>query len=328
MQGAGTDVSLSFVSPPAALIGLCAILPVLALLERRRYAQRARKAVALPEPSRRAAFVALSAIVATGALVGLAAAQPVLQRQVTREVRTDAEVFVVLDVSRSMLARPAPSAQTRMERSKAVASELRAALPGVRVGIASFTDRLLPHLFPSAAEDVFEATLARSIDVERPPPRGDLLTNATKLDVLRAARALRFFSPGATERVLVVLTDGESLPVARARLASALLRPPAIETVFVHVWRDGERVYVRGTPEPQYKPDPGSRALLDGIAAATRGTVLAEGDAEAVRAKVSSLLGDGPTATVGAAPKRYPLAAYLAVAAFVPFGLVLWRRDR
>jgi hypothetical protein len=321
-------VSLSFVSPLAALIGLCALVPALVLLERRRFARRARAAVGLREPARRAMLVALLALVATGVLVGLAAAQPVLQTPVTREVRTDAEVFVVLDVSRSMLAQPSPDARTRMERAKLTASAIRAAMPTVRVGIASFTDRLLPHLFPSAAEDVFEATLSRSVDVERPPPRGGLLTNATKLDVLRAARGLRFFSPRATKRVLVVLTDGESLPVARARLASAMLRTPAIETVFVHVWREGERVYVRGAPEAQYRPDPGSRALLEGVAASTRGYVLTEGDTDAVAAKVAALLGDGPTAVAGEAPKRYPLAAYLAVAAFLPFGLLLWRRDR
>lgn len=324
----GTDLSLSFVSPLAALIGLGALVPALVLLERRRFARRTRVAIGLPAPARRATLVALVALLATGTLIGLAAAQPVVQSPVTREVRTDAEVFVVLDVSRSMLAQPGPASATRMERAKGIASAIRADLPTVRVGLASFTDRLLPHLFPSAAEDVFEATLARSIDIERPPPRGGLLTNATKLDVLRAARGLRFFSPRATKRVLVVLTDGESLPVARARLASAMLRTPVIETVFVHVWRDGERVFVRGAPERQYKPDPGSRALLEGVAAATRGAVVGEGDTDVVVARVDSLLGTGPTAAEGESPKRTPLAAYLAVAAFLPFGLLLWRRDR
>ena len=321
-------MSLSFVSPFAALIGLCALVPAAMLLERRRLARRTRAAIGLPELARRGALVALAAILAAGALVGLAAAQPVLQRPVTRDVRTDAEVFVVVDVSRSMAAQRDPSSPTRMARARAAASAIRAGVPTVRVGLASLTDRLLPHLFPSAAEDVFEATLARAIDIERPPPRGGLLTNATKLDVLRAARGLRFFSPTATKRVLVVLTDGESQPVARARLASALLRTPVIETVFVHVWEEGERVFVRGAPETQYRTDPGSRALLDGVSASVRGSVHAESDVGGAQARLEKLLGDGPTVAEGEAPRRHRLAPYLAALAFLPVALLLWRRDR
>ena len=73
-------------------------------------------------------------------------------------VRTDAEAFVVLDVSRSMLAQSSLTRPQRIERAKAAAIELRRGLPDVRVGVASLTDRVLPHLFPSADEKVFEAT--------------------------------------------------------------------------------------------------------------------------------------------------------------------------
>jgi hypothetical protein len=319
---------LLFVTPLAALIGLCALLPAVTLLERRRAAERTRRALGIPASARRTTLAVLAALAAAGALVGLAAAQPVLVRPLTHAVRADAEVFVVLDVSRSMLAQAGPSAPRRIDRAKADAGAIRAALPEIRVGIASLTDRLLPHLFPTAAEDVFAATLERSVGVGRPPARGSLSTNATRLDALRAARGLRFFSPTATERVLLVLTDGESLPVARARLASALLRAPAIETVFVHVWDEDERVYAHGVPEPQYEPDPGARALLEGVAASTRGTVLREGDAGAVVETVRSLLGQGPTELEGETPRRYRLAPYLALAALAPLGLVLWRRER
>lgn len=319
---------VTFVTPIAALVGLCALLPALAVLERHRAAERTRRALAVPPAPRRATLVALVALAAAGALVGLAAAQPVLVREEAREVRADAEVFVVLDVSRSMLAQAGPSAPRRIDRAKADAGAIRAALPGIRVGIASLTDRVLPHLFPTAAEDVFAATLERSVGVERPPPRSSLSTNATRLDALRAARSLRFFSPTATERVLVVLTDGESLPVARARLASALLRAPAIETVFVHVWGADERVYAQGVPEPQYEPDSGARALLDGVAASIRGVVHEQGDAAAVAERVRAALGDGPVELEAETPRRYRLAPYLALAALAPLGLVLRRRER
>lgn len=265
---------------------------------------------------------------ALGGLVGLAAAQPVLQWSVTREVRTDAEVFVVLDVSRSMLAQRSPAAPKRIERAKAAASTIRAAVPGVRVGLVSLTDRLLPHLFPSAAEDVFGATLERALGVDRPPPRGSFQTLATSLDALRSARGLRFFSPQARKRVLVVLTDGESLPVARARLASAFLRPPRIEAIFVHVWAEGERVYDRGAPELEYRSDPGSRAVLQGLADSVRGSLYGEDEVEAAAERLAALLGDGPTAAEGEAPRRHGLAPLLAAAALAPLALLLRRRER
>lgn len=319
---------LTFATPLAALVGLCALAPALVVVERRRLAERARGALGVPAAARRAVLVSFAALALAGTLVGLAAAQPVLQRAVTHEVRADAEVFVVLDVSRSMLAQDAPSSPKRIERAKAEVGALRAALPEIRVGIASLTDRLLPHLFPSPAEDVFAATLERSVGVDRPPPRSSISTTATRLDALRAARNLRFFSPAATKRVLVVFTDGESLPVARAWLASALLREPVIETVFVHVWGADERVYDRGAPEPQYEPDPRARALLDGVAASTRGVVLGEGDPDRIAARVRSLLREGPRETIAEAPRRYRLAPYLALAALAPCGFLLWRRER
>ena len=53
------------------------------------------------------------------------------------------------------------------------------------VGIASLTDRVLPHLFPSTDVDVFEATIERSMAIERPPPRSSLLD---RRDEARRAR--------------------------------------------------------------------------------------------------------------------------------------------
>jgi hypothetical protein len=320
---------VTLVTPLATLVGLCALAPALAVWERRRAAGRARRLLGLrSDPARRAGLAALASLAAAGTLVGLAAAQPVLELQGAREVRADAEVIVVLDVSRSMLARTGLLGETRIERAKALASALRAALPELRVGLASLTDRLLPHLFPTAAEDVFQATLERSLAVGRPPPRSSLSTVATQLEALRAARARGYFSPDARVRVLVVLTDGESLPVARARFASVLLRPPPVRPVFVHVWGRGERVVTQGAPEPGYRPDPGSRALLEGLAAATRGSVLGEADGDAIASAVRSLVGDGPTVLEPEIPRRHELAPYVALLAVVPVALFLARRER
>lgn len=273
-------------------------------------------------------LLTLGAAVASAIFLGAAAAQPVIERTRTLTTRTDAEVWIVLDVSRSMLAQRGLNSAMRIERAKAAASGLRASLPGVPVGLATITDRALPHLFPSPDEEVFAATLERSIGIERPPPRSSFLTGATKLDALAAIRTHRFFDPASRERLVVVLTDGETQPVAGARLGSLFRQPPAIETIFIQFWNEGERVYSNGAPEPQYLPDPSARALLDGIAESIQGSVYAEGDVSAASAKARELVGSGPTIVRGKHSGDVPLAPYLAAAVLLPLALLLWRPDR
>jgi hypothetical protein len=322
-------MSLLFLTPLGGLLALGALAPLAALLAVRRRAGGVRRAVGLPELPAAVLLVPLVALLAAGSLVGLAAAQPVLERTTTRHVRADAQVFVVLDTSRSMLARESTSAPARLDRAKAAAAELRGALRDVPIGVASLTDRVLPHLFPSPAEDVFVATLERAVGIERPPPRGGLATNATSLGALAAVVTHRFFSPEARRRLLVVLTDGESQPVAaRSGLGARFRRPPGVETVFVHLWDPDERVYTRGAPEPQYRPDPKARSILDGVATLTGGTVYSERELGAATRRARELLGTGRTVTEGERRSRTALAPYLALTAFLPLALLLWRRDR
>ena len=187
--------------------------------------------------------------------------QPVLSLDESRRVRTDAEALVVLDTTRSMLASSTPRSASRLARAKVVAAAVHEVLPTVPVGLASLTDRTLPHLFPSADGDVFRATLQKAIGIERPPPVHSFSTRITNLEALSAVATHGFYSPTARRRLLVVVTDGESLPGARARLAPLFTRAPGISSVFVHVWDRDERVFRGRTPEPGYRPDPGRAAL-------------------------------------------------------------------
>ena len=320
--------SLVFLSPLGALLILGVLLPIGAVFLVRRRARRVRTGLGLIEPSPWHVVLTLATMIAAGTFLGVAAAQPVVERTTTVHVRTDAEAFVVVDISRSMLARRGASGEQRIDRAKRIARELRASLADVRFGVVSLTDRVLPHLFPSADADVFEATLDRSLGIEQPPPRSSLATSATKLDALAAIRTLHFFAPLSRKRLLVVLTDGETQPVAGARLGALLQRPPAIETVFVHLWHPDERVYTGNVPEAQYRPDPSARALLDGIAKSVGGSVFAEGDVTPATQKARELLGSGPTVVQGEESGRVPLAPYLAAAALAPLALLLRRLDR
>jgi hypothetical protein len=321
-------MSLTVLTPLGALLVLGIVVPLVALLRARRKAARVRDKLGVEQPRRRTLAVPLGALALGAALLGLAAAQPVFEWTRDRTVRTDAEAFVVVDVSRSMLAQSGTDSPQRLERARDVATSVRASLSDIPVGVATLTDRVLPHLFPTTDQEVFEATLRRSIGIEKPPPRSSFATGATSLNALATLRGLRFFTPKSSARLAIVLTDGESQPVANARLGGLFRRDPAIELLFVHVWGDDERVYTRDVPEPQYLPDPSSRSVLDRLAASSRGAVYSEGQVDAVRSKARELLGTGPAVVTGEQAGELALAPYLALAALLPFGLLLWRRDR
>ena len=321
-------MSLTVLTPLGALLALGLVVPLVALLRARRKARRVRGVLGVEQPPRRAVAPSLAALVVGAALLGLAAAQPVFEWTEDKTVRTDAEAFVVVDVSRSMLAQRDIDSPQRLERARDVATSVRASLPEVPVGVATLTDRVLPHVLPTTDQEVFEATLRRSIGIEKPPPRSSLATSATSLNALTALRGLRFFTPKSTARLAIVLTDGESQPVANARLGGLLRRDPAIEVVFVQVWAEDERVFTRGIPEPQYLPDPSARSMLDRLAASADGAVYSDTQVESVTSKARELLGSGPSVVRGEQAGSLALAPYLAAAALLPFGLLLWRRDR
>jgi von Willebrand factor type A domain len=321
-------VSLTILTPAGALLALAVVVPLLALLRARRKAGRVRDVLGVEQPRRRVIAVPLVALGLGAALFGLAAAQPVFEWTRDRTVRTDAEAFVVVDVSRSMLAQRGVDSPQRIERAREVATSVRASLSDIPVGVATLTDRVLPHLFPTTDQEVFEATLQRSIGIEKPPPRSSFATGATSLNALATLRGLRYFTPKSTARLAIVLTDGESQPVANARLGTLFRRAPAIEVVFVQFWNEDERVFTRGVPEPQYLPDPSARSALDRLAASVRGEVYSEGQLDAVEDTARERLGSGPSIVTGEQAGQLALAPYLAAAALLPFALLLWRRDR
>lgn len=321
-------MSLTILTPLGALLAVGVIVPLVALVRARRKAASVRGILGVAEPSRRALAVPLAALVAGAALLGLAAAQPVFEWTRDQRVRTDAEAFVVLDVSRSMLAQPGLDSPQRIERAKAAASTLRTSLSDVPVGLASLTDRVLPHLFPGTDHEVFAATLERSLGIEQPPPRASFTTGATSLNALATLRGLRYFTPKSTKRLAIVLTDGESQPVSNARLGGLFRRSPAIEVVFIQFWGEDEKVYSRGVPEPQYIADSSARPTLDRLAASMQGAVYSEDQLDAATSKAHDLLASGPSVVEGEKAGQVALAPYLAAAALLPFGLLLWRRDR
>lgn len=206
-----------------------------------------------------------------------------------------------------------------------MAKELRAGLVEVPVGVASLTDRLLPHLFPTLSGNAFASTVDRAVEIERPPPERRS-SRATSFAALGDLRRLNFYGPSLRTRLAVVYTDGETLPFNLGELRALLIRGQ-VTVFFVHVWDGEERVYgPRGDAE-SYRPDPRSIAVLDRLSRELGGRVFTEHESGAVLAAVQSRIGTGPTAPAGRELRAVPLAPYAVAVAVLPLALLLRRRN-
>ncbi|HEY3356537.1 MAG TPA: VWA domain-containing protein [Polyangia bacterium] len=129
--------------------------------------------------------------------------------------RRAADIVVVLDVSRSMLAEDA--APNRLERAKAEVADLLGRLQGHRVGLVAFAGRAVT-LCPLTPDYAFFGNALRAA-TPRSVSRG-----GTRIgEALRAA--LRAFQPGTgAARLILLITDGEdhdSYPKEAAKEALA-----------------------------------------------------------------------------------------------------------
>lgn len=317
-------MDLSFTTPLGAVVGLLAIVPLAALLLTELRARRVRNVLGLGAPGRLVTALLALSVAATGLLVGAAAAEPVLERGTTRHERTDVNAWVVVDQTRSMLAARGARLPNRIARARELAVQLRAAVPELKVGVASFTDRTLPHLFPTLDEDVFAATVRHSIGIERPPPSRRRRT-ATALAALEALGTHGFFPATPERRIAVVLSDFETDPFSVAQLG-ARLRRQRIELVLVHVWDSSERIF-GGVEDAGYRPDPASRRTASRLAAAANGQAFGETDAGRAASALLRQLGSGTLEPRWQERARTELAPWLALAALVPLGVILWRRN-
>lgn len=316
---------LTFLSPEAALIGLAVGAPIVALTLAESRARIVRTLLRLPAPATRG-WLYLAAIVVFAIFVSVGAAQPVLERERLRPVRSDAEVFFVFDTTRSMAASSSADGETRFERARQMAKDMRLSLRELRVGVASVTDRVLPHLFPSANLQSFHLTLDKTLGVERPASvqRGNGL--GSSLGSFAGLPAQQFFDRAARHHVLVIFTDAESRAFNPALLRAAYRRSK-IETILVRLGSGGERVYENRVPDLRYQPQANASALADSFAVATGGTAFEEDEVRAAVGAAREAAGAGGSRGEIRAIDPTPLASYAFAAAFLPLAFLLWRRN-
>jgi hypothetical protein len=319
-------VGLAFLTPFGGLVAAFAVLPLTVYALRQRRGRRIRAALGLDRPRVVSQLPVVLALAAVSGLLGLAAAQPVIESDRVRQERTDAEIWVVLDTSRSMLASAHPGSPTRFERARDLALALSEGLPDVRLGLASMTDRVLPHVFPTTDRRVVETSLRESMGIERPGPTVSLTgTPTTTYDSLASIPTRNYFTPTARKRLLVVLTDGETRPPEQD-LTGPFQHDRRIKTLLVRVGAPGERVYDGPVAEDAYQPYGNATAALQRVASQANGQVVS-GDPKALVSAARAALGTGPTAERTIEGERRALMPWVTLAAFLPLGLLLRRRN-
>lgn len=113
--------------------------------------------------------------------------------------RVSADIMVVLDVSRSMLADDA--APTRMDRAKAEIADLAGKLGGHRIGLTAFAGRAAV-LSPLTPDYAFFRMILDGVDTHSVSRGGTAIGTAIR-------KAVSAFDPGPGAKLVLLITDGE-----------------------------------------------------------------------------------------------------------------------
>ena len=124
----------------------------------------------------------------------------------------------------------------------------------------------------------------------------------------------------------MVLTDGESRPFG-AELGSAYPGKPPIDTVLVRFGNADERIYSTGEAEG-YVPAKNSEETMQRVADLMGGRAFSEDDVSAAGDAVAEIIGEGETSDRTIPGARVALMPWVTLAAFLPLGFLLWRRNR
>ena len=137
-------------------------------------------------------------IIALACLI-LAAANPQVGTKLQEVKQTGIDVFILLDVSNSMMAEDIKP--NRLEKAKHQISNLINKLRGDRIGLIIFAGDAYIQ-FPLTIDYSAANLFLNAVDVNSVPSQGTAIAAAIKL-------ALKSFDNEATDKAIVIITDGE-----------------------------------------------------------------------------------------------------------------------
>lgn len=190
-------------------------------------------------------------------LLGLALAQPQCGSKSEMTQRKGIDVVVVLDASKSMLARDVQP--SRLERAKLELTTLLDELKGDRVGLVVFAgDAFIQS--PLTSDYSAVKLFLRAVDPEQMPQGGSNIGAALQL----ARQVLDNADRGAKERAIVLLSDGEDL-FGEVDEAVAALKESGVQVLTVGVGSEGGEpipIYNRRGEFVDYKKDASGETVI------------------------------------------------------------------
>ena len=298
-------------TPRAAFVALAFAGPLVALALRERAGGRVRATLGLRQTGLARLLARPVGLVSLAAMVAVTAAQPALRDADPTKVRSDAELYLTFDVSRSMRAARSPGGVTRMERARALGEDVHAALPEVPTGVATLTNRMMPLLFPTGDARGVTAVIEHSLRLMQPQPQRFTAARASSLGALSLSADRSYFNPGARKRVLVVFSDLDS-DFFSLEGTLRLLRRHRIEPFLVRVATPGEQIF-----DGAGRPSAYVSVSTVTVPALRRAHWHAFEENETARlvTDVRSYLGEGPVGTSGRIEAQRNLAPLFALVA-------------
>jgi hypothetical protein len=317
-MGDAAASSLVLLTPWAALVGLAFAAPLAALALRERRDARLRSLIGLRAPGRARASLRALGLVALAAVVAATAAQPALRDVGGERMRTDAEIYLAFDVSRSMLASATPRGANRLDRAIDVGKRLHAGLTEFPTGVATITNRMMPLLFPIPDRRGVTAVLERSVAIAQPAPARLTTPRATQLGAMTLAANRTYFGKDAERRALIVLSDLDTDGFGLDGTLAALRRS-RIEPFLVRVAAPGELIF-----DPAGRPEPyrSSSTLAVSMLRSAGWRAYESTQVDRAIADVRAHLGAGPARPSGVVRSQRMLAPVLGLAALALVALL------
>ncbi|MFO7525313.1 MAG: VWA domain-containing protein [Ignavibacteriaceae bacterium] len=166
-------------------------------------------------------------------LLIIAAANPQVGTKMTEVKQTGIDVFILLDVSYSMIAEDIKP--NRLEKAKLQISSLIQKLQGDRIGLVIFSGEAyiqIPLTTDYSAANLFLS----AVDVNSVPQPGTAIASAINL-------AARSFDSLSTEKVIVIISDGED-------------HEGDLNTSISEAGKKGIKIYTIGLGSPDGAPIP------------------------------------------------------------------------
>ena len=310
--------SVVFLTPWASLVALAFLAPLVALLVRERRNAQVRGALGLGSPGRGRPLARALGLGALAALVAVTAAQPAVREIGGDRMRTDAEIYLTFDVSRSMLATSKPGGANRLDRAVSMARHVPDSLPEIPTGVATITNRMMPLLFPIPDRRGVSVVLDRSVAIAQPAPARLTAPRATQLGAMSLAANRTYFSRSARRRALVVFSDLDTDAFGLSGTLAALRRS-RIEPFLVRIAAPGERIYDdRGRAVP-YRS---TSTLAVSLLRRAGWRAYEEGQVDRAVDDLRSYLGTGPTRPSSVVMAQRALAPLTGLAALFVVALL------